>query len=196
MGSGTSIGDNATIHVAKIQGDHATVIGADSIIGSGAIIHAATVGDRCLIMEGAQVLDGAVVGNECIITAGSVVTPGVKLEGGAVYSGVPAKMVRKVNPGEILAQVTKKSEEIARLAGVHAFECAKDYKTIEEDDLRRTDMDLRDPDYFQPQYTGEIVGDDEVLGQSGVGRIYNNTLLNPEVVAKAAKQKKTEEAKK
>jgi carbonic anhydrase/acetyltransferase-like protein (isoleucine patch superfamily) len=71
IGSRTSIGDRAVVHVAKIQGDFATSIGNSVTIGAGAVVHACSIEDLCIIGESAQVLDGATIGTNSIIAPGS-----------------------------------------------------------------------------------------------------------------------------
>ena len=62
IGSKTSIGDRAVVHVAKIQGDLPTKIGDNVTIGAGAIVHAFTIDDLVVVGESAQVMDGASIG--------------------------------------------------------------------------------------------------------------------------------------
>jgi len=45
-------------------------------IGHGALVHACTIGDGCLVGMGATVLDGAVLEPGSVVAAGAVVTPG------------------------------------------------------------------------------------------------------------------------
>ena len=52
------------------------VIGEDVTIGHGAIIHACTIEDACLIGMGATILDGAVVRKNGFVGAGAVVSAG------------------------------------------------------------------------------------------------------------------------
>jgi carbonic anhydrase/acetyltransferase-like protein (isoleucine patch superfamily) len=49
------------------------MIGDDVTVGHGAILHACTVGDACLIGMGAIVLDGARVERNAFVGAGAVV---------------------------------------------------------------------------------------------------------------------------
>ena len=180
IGSHSSIGDNATVHVAKIQGDFPTKIGSYVTVRAGAIIHAATVGDRTLVGEMAQVLDGSVVEGDSIILPGSVVTPGSKLPRGFVYGGKPAKSVRKLEESEIEELIVGAAREVAVMAGVHSLECAKDQSQIEEDALIRHDKSIRDPEHFQPDYVGGGKEHfDDVLGMGTPGRIFNNELTTP-----------------
>ena len=61
IGTKSSVGDRAVVHVAKIQGDHPTTIGNNVTIGAGAIVHACTIEDLVVVGETAQILDGASV---------------------------------------------------------------------------------------------------------------------------------------
>ncbi|GMI29616.1 hypothetical protein TeGR_g335, partial [Tetraparma gracilis] len=96
VGANSSIGENAVVHVAKIQGDLPTSIGENVTIGPGAIVHAATLGSNVLLGARAQVLDGATVEDNVVVEAGAVVSPGSTLRSMTVYAGVPAKEVRKL----------------------------------------------------------------------------------------------------
>lgn len=69
-------------------------------MGHKAIVHACTVGDRCLIGMGAIIMDGAELGDESILAAGALVPPGKKLEGGHLYVGSPAKPARPITDEE------------------------------------------------------------------------------------------------
>jgi carbonic anhydrase/acetyltransferase-like protein (isoleucine patch superfamily) len=182
IGENTNIGERATVHIAKIQGDFPTAIGDNVTIGAAAIIHAATVQDSVLIGASAQVLDGSVVGSNSIIAPGSLVTPGTKIPSGEMWAGSPAKMVRKVT-GEDIASITDSAEDMAELAALHAGECAKDYKQLAADEEAYEDKKGRDEDYFQP--TGEDPND--VGGQGAPGRIFDSTLSHPEEGLKSKK---------
>jgi len=91
VGEGTNIQDNCIVHLAD---DLDAVIGDWCTIGHGAIIHACTIGNECLIGMGATVLDGAVIGDRCIVGAGAVVTPRTVIPAGSMVLGAPAKVAR------------------------------------------------------------------------------------------------------
>lgn len=93
VGEGTNIQDGAVVHVAD---DFPAVIGRNVTVGHGAVIHACTVGDECLIGMRAVILDGAVIGAQSIIGAGAVVTQGMVVPSGSLVLGMPAKVVRKL----------------------------------------------------------------------------------------------------
>lgn len=94
VGEGSNIQDNCIVHLAD---DLDAVIGDWCTIGHGAIIHACTIGNECLIGMGATVLDGAVIGDRCIVGAGAVVTPRTVIPAGSVVLGAPAKVARTLN---------------------------------------------------------------------------------------------------
>lgn len=106
IGARTNIQDGTIIHVSH-DGPHgkpigfATIIGDDVTIGHGAIIHACTIEDGCLIGMGSTVLDGAVVKKNGFVGAGAVIPPGKTVGSGELWLGNPAKCVRKLNEKEI-----------------------------------------------------------------------------------------------
>lgn len=98
IGRRTNLQDLVVVHVTYRTGP--TTIGDDVTVGHGAIVHAATIGNRCLVGMRAVVLDGARIGDDCIVGAGAVVPPGMELPPGSVALGVPAKLVRKVTDAD------------------------------------------------------------------------------------------------
>jgi carbonic anhydrase/acetyltransferase-like protein (isoleucine patch superfamily) len=192
IGSKTSIGDRAVVHVAKIQGDHPTSIGNNVTIGAGAVVHACTIEDLCVIGEAAQVLDGATVGTNSIIAPGAVVTPGTKVPSGELWAGSPAKKVRALTSEEI-ASISETAHDTLELAYLHSVENSKDYKQLITEEEDRLDREIRGKDaWFDPN----IPDPDDVLGQGSPGRIFNSTLTHPEegLKMRAERAKKAEEA--
>ncbi|KAG7368620.1 hexapeptide repeat-containing transferase [Nitzschia inconspicua] len=175
IGSKSSVGDRAVVHVAKIQGDFPTKIGNNVTIGAGAIIHACTIDDLVVIGETAQVLDGATVGTNAVVAAASIVTPGTKIPSGELWAGSPAKKVRALTSEEI-ASIAESAHDTLELAYLHAVENSKDYKQLIEEEEDRLDRKLRKDAWFDPN----IPDPEDVLGQGVPGRIFNSTLTNPE----------------
>lgn len=105
IGARTNIQDGAILHVTCdskfMPGGLALAIGDNVTLGHGAILHACTVEDLCLIGMNATVLDGAVVKSKTMIAAGSVVAPGKVLESGYLYIGSPAKQARPLKESEL-----------------------------------------------------------------------------------------------
>ncbi len=97
VGEGTNIQDNAVVHLADDYGAH---IGAWCTIGHGAIVHACTVGDECLIGMGATVLDGAVIGARSIVGANALVPQRFTCPPGSLVYGSPARVIRALTDKE------------------------------------------------------------------------------------------------
>lgn len=177
VGGASSIGDRAVVHVAKIQGDFPTHIGNHVTIGAGALVHAATLKDACVIGESAQVLDGSVVESQSIVAPSSVVTPGTTVASGELWAGSPAKKIRVLTEEE-KAAIVEQAIATSELANLHAIENAKDYKQIlEEEELADIEEYL---DESAPRKPYHDAGD--VQGQGYPGRIFRSTLSHPEEV--------------
>ena len=104
IGDRTNIQDGCVIHVAsanKLLADGLpTVIGDDVIVGHKVLLHACTIGNRCLIGMSSTVLDGAIIEENTVLGAGSLVPMGKRLESGYLYVGSPAKRVRALGKNE------------------------------------------------------------------------------------------------
>lgn len=107
IGARSNVQDGAIVHVTHdgpyTLGGRTCVVGADVTVGHGAILHACTVGDCCLIGMHATVLDGVVVQRHAFIGAGALVTPGKRVGEGELWVGNPARCVRKLSTQEIEA---------------------------------------------------------------------------------------------
>jgi carbonic anhydrase/acetyltransferase-like protein (isoleucine patch superfamily) len=105
IGARTNIQDNSVLHVTHdgpyTPGGVPLLIGADVTVGHGAILHACTIEDACLIGMGAVVLDRALIGKHCMLAAGSVLAPGKVMEPGTLWMGNPARFVRVMSEREI-----------------------------------------------------------------------------------------------
>ncbi len=97
VGEGTNIQDNAVVHLDDEFGAH---IGAWCTIGHGAIVHACTIEDECLIGMGATILDGARIGARSIVGANSLVSQRFTCPPGSMVYGSPAKVVRPLSAAE------------------------------------------------------------------------------------------------
>jgi carbonic anhydrase/acetyltransferase-like protein (isoleucine patch superfamily) len=184
IGDYTNIGDRAVVHVARIQGDFATSIGNNVTIGAGALIHAATLKDNCVVGESAQVLDGATVESNVIIAPAAIVTPGTMIPSGELWAGSPAKMIRVLTEDEIAA-IPKQASETAALASMHAIEHSKSYEQVmEEEQVAENELYREVP---VPKQTENPLGD--VLGQGMPGRIFRSTLSHPEDIYKGQQPK-------
>ncbi len=86
---GANVQDCAVVHVTPIQG---VDIGPGATVGHLCTIHAATLGEECLVGNGSTGLDGARIGVRAMIGAGALVTPGTEVPDGMLALGAPAKV--------------------------------------------------------------------------------------------------------
>ena len=105
IGARTSIQDGAILHATHdgvyTPGGTTLTVEDNVTVGHGAILHACTVEEECLIGIGSVVLDNAVVQKQAMLGAGSLVSGGKVLEGGYLWVGRPAKKIRKLTGKEI-----------------------------------------------------------------------------------------------
>lgn len=107
-------------------------------------MHSCTVHDEAIIGIGAHVLDGATVEKHGMLGAGSILAPGATIKAGEFWSGMPAKMVQKVDKATI-DYYLEKVEENAKLAAVHMAEHEKPLDVLEaEKEARRARSELSD----------------------------------------------------
>ena len=124
VGKYSNIQDGCVVHVDRPRPDQpgwgATIIGEYVTVGHGAILHACTLEDACLIGMGAIVLDGAVIGRGAIVGAGAVVTPNTIIPPFSLVLGTPGKVVKTL-PEESIAERQAHAERY--------WEYAKKYKS-------------------------------------------------------------------
>lgn len=115
IGEGTNIQDGAVVHLAD---EFPARIGRRVTVGHGAIVHACTIGDGCLIGMRATIMDGAVIGAHSIVGAGALVTAGTMIPEGSMVLGAPAKVVRMLTAEE-RAGLEKWAQKYVRIAQAH-----------------------------------------------------------------------------
>ena len=98
IGMRTNIQDGCVLHVAR--GTLPLIIGDEVTVGHNAVLHACTVGNRCLIGMGAIVMDDADVGENSIVGAGALVISGTKIPPGSLVLGSPAQVKRPLTEEE------------------------------------------------------------------------------------------------
>ena len=119
IGRYSNIQDNSVLHVSD---SHACIVGDYVTVGHCALLHACTVEDHCLIGMHATVLDGAVIGTGSIVAAGAVVTKNTIVPPHSLVAGVPAKVIKTLDPevthGQIHAQSIKYKDLWTRRYGL------------------------------------------------------------------------------
>ena len=110
IGSCSNVQDNAVLHLTKKQN---LVIGSNVTIGHGAILHACTIEDGCLIGMGSIVLDGAHIGADSLVAAGALVSPNKTFPPRSLIMGSPAKAVRTLSNEDLEAIRMNTAEYLA-----------------------------------------------------------------------------------
>lgn len=98
--------------------NYPVIIGEETLISHGAIVHGATIGSHSLIGIGAIVLNGAKIGSESIVAAGALVPPGKVVPDRTIVAGIPARPIRKVTE-EDLQTMREELESVHRKAEVY-----------------------------------------------------------------------------
>jgi carbonic anhydrase/acetyltransferase-like protein (isoleucine patch superfamily) len=98
IGRFTNVQDNCTLHVDP---GRPLAIGDYVTIGHNAVVHGCTIEDNVLIGMHATILNGAVVGRDSLIGAHALVPENAHIPPGSLAVGVPARVIRQLNPEEI-----------------------------------------------------------------------------------------------
>jgi len=91
--AGANIQDNSVLHTTPAA---PVEVGPGATVGHACVVHSATLGEECLIANGATVLDGAKIGARAMVGAGAVVTPNTEVPPGMLAVGGPARVTRSV----------------------------------------------------------------------------------------------------
>ena len=105
IGARSNIQDGSVLHVTHdgpySPGGLPLLVGEEVTVGHRVMLHACTVGDRCLLGMSSTVMDGAVLEDEVLLAAGSLVPPGKRLAAKSLYRGSPARRVRALSAEEL-----------------------------------------------------------------------------------------------
>ena len=120
--AGSNVQDNCTMH--SFPGQDA-VVEEDGHVGHGAVLHGCVVGREALIGMNAVVMDGAVVGEAAFVGAMSFVRAGFQVPPRTLVMGVPAKVIRALEPKEMAwkANGTREYRELAERSRATMKEC-------------------------------------------------------------------------
>src|SRR5882757_165817 len=108
LGTRSQIQDNSTLHTDP---GFPLVIGENCVIGHNVVLHGCTIGANSLIGMGAILLNGAKIGRNCLVGAGALVTEGKEFPDNSLIVGSPARAVRTLDDKAI--------EGIARGADIY-----------------------------------------------------------------------------
>lgn len=116
IGEGTNIQDGTLMHLSD---DHPVIIGNNVTIGHGAMLHACTIEDECLIGMRATILDGAVIGKRSIIGANTLIPKGMIVPPGSLVLGTPGRINRELTENE-QSEIIYWAQKYVKLA--HAYQ--------------------------------------------------------------------------
>jgi carbonic anhydrase/acetyltransferase-like protein (isoleucine patch superfamily) len=94
LGERSQIQDNATLHTDP---GFAITIGEDCVIGHNVVLHGCVIGANSLIGMGAILLNGAKIGRNCLVGAGALVTEGKEFPDNSLIVGAPARVLRSLD---------------------------------------------------------------------------------------------------
>lgn len=103
VGTGTNIEDGTVIHCdgpKPRRPGFATLIGCEVLVGHMALIHGATLHDRCFVGLGSVAMDGCEIQSGAMLAAGALLTPGKIIHSGQLWAGRPAKFMRDLTSAE------------------------------------------------------------------------------------------------
>lgn len=113
IGEYSNIQDNCVLHSSKGFPLH---IGSFVSVGHAAVLHGTTVENNCIIGMNSTLLNGSVIGENSIVGAGAVVTEGKKFPPESLILGMPAKVIRNLEPPEI-ESIKNNAVRYAEMAG-------------------------------------------------------------------------------
>ncbi len=115
IGNKVNIQDGAVLHC--LYQKSVIEIGDNVSIGHNVIVHGAKISNNVLIGMGAIILDNAVIGENSIIAAGALVLAGTIVEPGSIWGGVPAKFIKKIEPGQTKEMIIRIADNYLMYAG-------------------------------------------------------------------------------
>lgn len=98
LNEGVNVQDGSIIHT---DAGYPTELGRDVSVGHRVLLHNCTIGAESLIGNGALILDRVKVGSHCVIGAGTLIPPDKTIPDGVVVMGSPFQIVREVGEREM-----------------------------------------------------------------------------------------------
>ena len=112
IGPRTNLQDGVIVHVDP---GVPVLIGSGVVVGHGAIVHGASIGDDSLIGMRATLLNGVKVGKGCIIGAHSLLTEGTEIPDYSLVMGMPGKVIKQLTQDQV-ARIRTNADHYVALA--------------------------------------------------------------------------------
>jgi carbonic anhydrase/acetyltransferase-like protein (isoleucine patch superfamily) len=106
LGERSNVQENCTFHTDL---GFPLTVGAQCTIGHNVILHGCIIGANSLIGMGAIVLNGAKVGRNCLVGAGALITEGKAFPDNSLIVGSPARVLRTLDE-KAVARITAASD--------------------------------------------------------------------------------------
>jgi carbonic anhydrase/acetyltransferase-like protein (isoleucine patch superfamily) len=107
IGARSNIQDLCMIHTDP---GYPATIGDDCTVGHRAILHGCTIGANSLVGMGAIILNGATIGRNCIVGAGALIAENKTIPDNSLVVGMPGKVIRTLD--EASAEQLTRSAQI------------------------------------------------------------------------------------
>jgi carbonic anhydrase/acetyltransferase-like protein (isoleucine patch superfamily) len=98
LGERSQIQDNCTLHTDP---GFPLTIGHDCVVGHNVVLHGCTIGANSLIGMGAIMLNGARIGANSLVGAGALITEGKTFPDNTLIVGTPARAVRTLDEAAV-----------------------------------------------------------------------------------------------
>ena len=110
VGEGSNIQDGCVLHADP---GFPLIIGKDVTVGHMAMLHGCVIGANSLIGIGAVVLNGARIGRNCLIGAKALIPEGKEIPDNSLVLGAPGKVARELSD-EHAARIREGAEHYVR----------------------------------------------------------------------------------
>ena len=117
-----------------------TVVGAESTIGHGAVLHGCVIGRGALVGMNCVVNDNAEVGEEAVIAALAFVKAEDRIPARTLAVGIPAKVLRTLSPQEL--RWKKDNMELYQQLAVRSSTTMREVEALTEIEPNRKRIDI------------------------------------------------------
>jgi gamma-carbonic anhydrase len=117
VGPRSNLQDGTIVHVSP--GTSPALVGADVLVGHGALLHGCELMDGSFVGIRAVILNGVVVETGALVAAGALVAERTRVPSGEVWGGAPARKIALLRP-EMAQEMKAAVRHYVELARDHA----------------------------------------------------------------------------
>ena len=130
VGEGSNIQDGCVLHADP---GYPLTIGKDVTVGHMAMLHGCTIGANSLIGIGAVILNGARIGSNCLIGAKALIPEGKEIPDNSLVMGAPGQIKREVERGAHRAHPPRRRALCRATGSATSATCAPDSAAFSRD---------------------------------------------------------------